>query len=412
MNLSTNQKTLGDLLNQPVESRSEDFDAKLAAAKASVLASHTEVETAALAEPDIRETRETTVDGEEAEIRKLRNAASFGNYLLASGARRGVTGAEAEYNAARGLGEIGFPLEMLMGDTRQAEQRNSLGDVDGGGSQSPWLARLFDQSAASRLGISFREVAEGTANYPILTGGSSPAQRGRTEAASAGTIAASVTELKPTRMTIHSVYSIEDAARIAGYADAIAMDMRNHLNAEVDKAVFLGNSGANENTADITGLNTATSVVEKTITQANKVKGPETLKEFIELVDGQHAVSPADLRVVLAEGAYHLWAQTLMPSPVTSGETIGQFLNRGGINFTVKGGIETNSANNDWGGFVGRAQGLDGAGLVVMWSAGGSSLVTDVYTGAAKGEVSVTLNNLWNVGFVRATSFARIKFVS
>ena len=53
-------------------------------------------------------------DGEGAELRRLRDAADFGNYLLAAAARRGVVGAEADYNAARGLSENGFPLEMLV----------------------------------------------------------------------------------------------------------------------------------------------------------------------------------------------------------------------------------------------------------------------------------------------------------
>ena len=39
--------------------------------------------------------------------------------------------------------------------------------MDAGANQANWLDRLFDGSAASRIGMSFREVADGVAAYPI-----------------------------------------------------------------------------------------------------------------------------------------------------------------------------------------------------------------------------------------------------
>ena len=52
-------------------------------------------------------------DGEAAELRRLKDSAKFGMYIAASAARRGVTGAEAELNAALGIPELGFPLDFL-----------------------------------------------------------------------------------------------------------------------------------------------------------------------------------------------------------------------------------------------------------------------------------------------------------
>ena len=49
---------------------------------------------------------------------------------------------------------------------------------------------------------------------------------------------------------------------------------------------------SNANTADIVGLQTAASVVEKTLTQANKVKADKTLEAFVDLIDGKHAAGP------------------------------------------------------------------------------------------------------------------------
>ena len=83
------------------------------------------------------------------------------------------------------------------------------------------------------------------------------------------------TELKPSRNSVHGIYSLEDELRLPGLADSIIRDMRASMVESIDKAVFVGDSGANENSADITGLTTA-GIVESTITQANKVKGDRT----------------------------------------------------------------------------------------------------------------------------------------
>ena len=62
-------------------------------------------------------------------------------------------------------------------------------------------------------------------SIPVTTAGGDPAQRGRTQAAAAGTYTVDVTEMKPTRNAVHGVYSIEDELRLPGIAAAIERDM-------------------------------------------------------------------------------------------------------------------------------------------------------------------------------------------
>ena len=50
------------------------------------------------------------------------------------------------------------------------------------------------------------------------------------------------------------LFSIEDNARLPGLADAIQRDMSAAMSETVDRVCFNGDSGANENSADITGL--------------------------------------------------------------------------------------------------------------------------------------------------------------
>ena len=94
----------------------------------------------------------------------------------------------------------------------------------------------------------------------------------------------------------------------------------------VDLAVFEGDSNANEDAADITGLDTAADVAEQTLTQALKLKGTNVLSAFAAMIDGKHATSGSDLRVVLSVGAQRLWMSTLANSGNAADTTISEFL--------------------------------------------------------------------------------------
>ena len=400
--LEERRRELGVLLE--TEERSSDFDDKLKSVKKAISTAQEEVATAAKDEPkeDVKEeTRTSTPEG--LEIRELRRKAEFGQYLVASGARRGVHGAEAEFNSALGIGELDFPMEMLA----SPEARAAI-DGDGQANQGSWLDMVFAEAAAMRLGISFRSVGPGIANYPVTTSGPSGVQRQRAEAVSSTTLGLTVHELKPTRMATHLIYSVEDAARLPGLSDAIRREMSAALVDAIDKAVFLGaDAGGSE--ADIAGLTTATGVTESTLTQTNKVKADKTLEVFINQIDGIYASTESDLRVVAAQGANKLWSSTIHTAAVDS-QTLAGFLRANGITWTVRGNIEAASANGDFGAFIGLSRGIDGAAVLPVWENG--TLVTDPYTGADKGEIGLTMNTLWNFAVVRGSNFKRLKFVT
>ena len=366
-----------------------------------------EVETRAaiVAEADPTVTPNDGDDAEGRELRSLRERISFGEYAGAALQMRGATGAEGEYNDAIGIPANRFPLEMLA---PPLETRKTT-DADAGAAQQAWLDRLFATSSAARVGVSFRSVGTGIAAYPVTTAGGSGVQRGRTEAVAAATWTIGVTELKPTRNAIHAIFSREDDLRLPGLEEAITRDLRAGLMEAVDLAVFQGDSTATGTTADITGLQTAANVVEKTITQAAKVKGPDTLQALVELIDGKHAEGASDLRIVASVGANTLWMTTVANSSAEN-QTIAQFLMASGMAWGVRGDISGVTAANAFGAFVGRGRGIDGAGVAPVWDSG--ELIRDPYTSASKGEVVLTLNYFWNFGLPRPANFARIKFVA
>ena len=360
------------------------------------------VQAAILAGEDVPiETRQDS--GEKNEVDTLRGRIRFGEYIQAAMSQRAVGGVEREYNAAMHIPENRFPMDLLSG----LETRAAI-DGDAGSNQGTWLDRLFEGTAAERIGITMVSVAAGIASYPVMTSTASAAMRARAQAADSGVFTATVTEMKPKRGVVEGIYSIEDDARLPGLGEAIMRDLRGALVEGIDRKIFKGDSGASGTDADITGLQTA-GITEVTLTQAAKIKGDETLKVFVGLVDGKHATGMGDVRIVASVGANTLWYGTIHNSAVDN-QTVAQFLMASGVTWSTRGGIETATSNGDFGAYIGLARGIDGSARAAVWNAG--ELIRDPYSGAKKGEVSLTLNYLWDFAVPRTSNFRRLKFVS
>ena len=349
-------------------------------------------------------------DGQGAEIRQLRGRATLQNYVLSALEHRGPSGVEGELNAALGISQSNrFPLVLLAG--KEPEKR-ATSDTDTSVDARPWLDRLFAETAAAYLGISFTSVSPGVANYPITTAGGAGAQRGRTEAAAAAAWTVGVTELKPARNAIHLEYSKEDDLRIPMLEEALIRDLRMALTEAIDRAIFLGDDGANENVADIAGLTTATGITEKTLTQANKLLPDKTLQAFNSLINGVHATDLDDLRIVASEGSYQLWTgRVLNVAGETASvfKTLAQFLNDSRVMWRVRE-LEAATTAGKFGAFISRARGLTGAAVAPVWNS--AELIRDPYTKAKSGEILLTLSAFWNFALPRPANYARLKFVA
>ena len=344
-------------------------------------------------------------DAEARALQELRGKVKLTSYVTAAVEQRAAAGAEAEFNQTLGIAGNRFPLELLS-----PPEIRATSDVDTATVPSRWIDRLFAGSAAQAVGITMESVPAGVASFPVTSAGASAAQRGRQEAAADAAWTISVSELKPTRNSVRVVFSVEDAARIPGLESALTRDFRMALMEGIDRACFLGDSGANENVADITGLMTAAGLVDKTISQANKIKGSNVLAEFASLIDGKAAMMPSDLKAVFAVGANTLWAHQLANTGASVDTTIAEFLRRFGLNWMTRGDLETNTAADDFAAFVGLGRGIEGSAVAAVWNSG--ELIRDPYTNAAKGEVALMLLYLWGFGLPRASNFARVKFIA
>ena len=346
-------------------------------------------------------------DGEGAELRAIRERVTMAGFFAAALEGRGAAGAESELNAALKIPLLGiaggtqFPLELLAPRT----ERRETSDTDTTTMPRRWLDRLFAGTAAMHLGITMESVPTGVASFPVTTAGAAAAQRGRTEAAADAGWTIGVSEMKPKRNAVRAVFTIEDAARIPALESALNRDLRMALVEGVDRAIFLGDAGANENSADIAGLNTL-AITEHTLSQADKVKWPETVAEFSDMLDGIHAGSPGDLKIVAAVGASRLWMSTQANS--NRNESLAQIMQGNGLSWMTRGSIEDDTDDGDLAAFIGRARGIEGAGVAAVWEAG--ELIRDPYSKSATGEVALTLCNLWDFGLPRLSNFRRLAF--
>ena len=348
------------------------------------------------------------LSSEERELRSLEDKAHFSDYLSAAMEMRSVTdGAALELNQALNIGLMKFPIMKLAPSIAELEQRQTT-DVDTSTVPRSWVDRLFYQSAAARLGITFESVSAGVASYPVTVTGGTGGQRAKSQAASAAVWSISALEMKPTRATIHGVIAIEDVARVPSLEEAIVRDLRAALVAKIDKSIFSGDSGASGTDADITGLRTA-AIGETELTQGNKVKGAKVLEVFVEWVDGLYAEGLSDLAVVASVGANAEWMTTVMNSAVDN-QTVAQFLRASGMAWSVRGEIDSTTTNGKFGAFVSLGRGRQGAAVCPVWTMG--EMVRDNFTGAAKGETHISLSTLWNFGLPRAANYKRLKFVS
>ena len=365
----------------------------------------------AVVEEDVQEKEVETshndeLSSEDREIRSLEGKAQFSDYVSAALEMRGVKdGAASEFNAALGLGGNQFPMQKLAPSEVEIRQTT---DTDTATIPRRWVDRLFYGTAAARLGITFESVPAGIASFPVTTAGGTSAQRARSQAASASAWTIGVTELKPTRNAINGIFSVEDIARVPSLEEAIVRDLRAAIVAQIDKTLFVGDSNPSGTDYDIVGLQTA-SISEFTLTQAKKLKGPDTLEKFVELVDGLHSESLGDVSIVASVGSNKLWMTTIVNS-TASNQTVASFLREAGMSWSVRGEIDTNTAAGDFGAYVSLGRGLAGAAVVPVWSQG--EMIRDVYTGAKKGEVNLTISTLFNFGLPRTANYKRLKFVT
>lgn len=338
-------------------------------------------------------------DGESVEMRALLTRATVAGYLEHARTGTPVDGAESELNAAleiRDTGACRIPWAVL--ETRADAVTDSTA-LDGGTRQRTVLQRLFGRDIMAALGVRIDTVPDGMSEWPLLTGGAAPgqvAEKGKKDAAAA---TFQTESLKPKRLTGRYVWTVEQAAQVAGLEAALRKDLGDSVRASMSEQVVTGDGAG----ANVTGL----------LTRLVAPAAPAAVAAYADYasmaaqaVDGIHAEMESEVGAVMGVATYQHAAGVFQAG---SGESGTEAIKRRCRACRASSFIPAAAANVQAGILHAGADSMRGDSIAAMWPA--LEVIRDPYSGAAVGTVALTWTALWDAYTAfRAQAYKRVAF--
>ena len=370
-------------------------------------ASEPQLQAAIQAEDRDSRLRPDGLDREARERIELRSRARVGNFLVAALRGSLVSGAEAEIQAAAGVG--GIPLELWEPDPREVREERTESraitpapSTGMGVNLDPIRPAVFAPSIAPRLMIDMPMVGTGTyATGTISTNiAAGPVAKSGEVLQDAGAITTSTAT--PKRVGASMALAIEDIAAIGAenFESILRQNISLSLSAELDNQIINGDGTGN----NLSGMFTA-------LTNAGApATGVETWKRFLRIqsdgIDGLWATMLSHIAMVVGVETYQVAAATFQGND--SEESAASYLERMGESFFTNSRMPI-KANHIQLGILCR-KGRMGMRTAVSPTWGDIS-VDDIYTQARKGERHFTVNALiGDVILVQPDAYKEIKF--
>ena len=323
-------------------------------------------------------------DGEDRERSELRSRSRLAKYVSAALDGLPVQGAEAEFSASVGCpGAV--PLELFevrrsnTGDPERRAITPAPATTDEG--LAAIVPAIFDRSAASWLGIEMPTVPVGDAGYPVLSTSLTGGVVAKSAEADEGAAGFTVTMAQPRRISGAFKFTYEDSARLSGMESALRQNIGSVLSDALDAQAING-SGSGDGT--VNGL--LNILTDPTAPAANAETFARYISAAASHVDGLFAVDLGGVRQLVGVQTYgHMAASFRANEDATTSEA--WLMQR-------TGGVRTSRriaapASNIQQAIVRRANPM-GDRVAVMPTWDGLQLIRDPYTGARKGEVSLT----------------------
>ena len=373
LKLSETRTKLGELLD--IEKRSEDQQAEIERLTQECRNLDKDYQSALLAEPDPKPEITQQEDNQGREIRDLLGKAKLGNYAREAVDRGNLDGVEHELRQALipGTGYGYFPIDLLQYEPRpetRADESTSPATSLFEESHADPLARIFARSVAGRLGVQMPMVGSGERVYPVMTAGNTAAMRAKGTAHDANAATFSTTSLEPRRLTARYLFHQQDALGMDSLETTLRRDLSMAVQDRMDAIVLNGSGTAPEPQGIIPALSVTAAGTNDTFTSA--------LKKLFDCVDGLHAYSMNDLRVVVGPTT---WEKSYGLVRSDTQESMWGFGRRELADFFVSGHVPA-AASNVQTTLVARTS-VPGANAVApVWRAG--QLIRDEYTEACR----------------------------
>ena len=386
----------GDALTEEVRAEADKLQADFKDVE-------TQWRSATIAEGEEIETRKgEVVDGEERERLELRGKVSLGGYLVHAGAGSALDGAEAEYNAAVGVearqGGCAIPWDALEVETR-ADAATGTSALAGGDVRRPILSRLFGAGIMGALGVRIDSVPAGISEWPLITGGDTPAQTAENAAHDAAAATFSTASLKPKRLTGRYLFSIEQAAQVPDLESSLRRDLGAAVMAKMSDQTLNGDGTA----PNVTGL--FSRIAEPTAPTA-----VATYSDYAGLhaaaVDGLHADMETSVSGVIGPDTYRHAAGVYQAG---SGESGSEALKRRSASCMASPFIAAPAAKIQQAILHAGTETMRGDSVAAMWPA--LEVIRDIYTKASSGQISLTWVALWDLyAAFRMAAYKRASF--
>ena len=272
--------------------------AEMDAATKAIQPLEVEYRAAITAEGDEDDKARQDPDAEAREFDKLLRGASIMPFLNEALEGKETAGKEHEIRAKL-LGDEAragvVPFEMLL-PPEDTEQRADAATtvaaaVKTQGTQAPVLERVFSRSIAARLLVSMPSVPVGSANYPVMSSGTTAEMKNPGVAQDAAAATFTGFTLDPVRLTARYVFRIEDQYKLRGYESVLRRDLSAVMSDAMDAQIVNGDGTS----PDVSGfLKELTAPgVDNAVTSWGGYFG-----KFSSLVDGLNAYGLSDVRVI------------------------------------------------------------------------------------------------------------------
>ena len=342
---------------------------------------------------------DVVMDPEERERREVLGKARLGNAIRAVIDGKPLTGAESELRSAFSLsGDHEIPHELF--EPREAKEKRAATDAPATGTQvneQPVQPFIYKEGVAGFLGIDMPQVGGGTASHPVLTTGTPAGMKAKGAAADETEAAFTISTSTPKRVTGSFRVRVEDMALFPQLEDSLRRDIPMSLANAVEEQILNGDGVA----PNINGL-------LQRLADPDEAMEKHTPGTYVSAVagslDGIHGYTLGDLRTLAGKQTYQAMASGYFESTAVS---VASYLD------TYTGGLRMSDRIPDVASSI--QPGIVRLGMrpmcavSVVW--GGVTLIRDIYSGAASGEIVVTaLQLIGDVHVLRDGSFAEVSF--
>lgn len=396
---------MGTILDKPIEERSDDDKSKLDSATKEMRQLEGDVQAALLIEDEPK--ADPAGDPQKRELADLEARASILPFMTEAATGRPVTGPEHEYRAGVLGDDCGpgtLPIDLLaepVPEQRADAATTVAAAATADGSQAAVLQRVFTRSIASRLMVSMPMVPVGSANYPILSSGHTPAMKNAGTAHDATAATFTGFTLDPVRLTGRYVFRIEDAAKLRSYESVLRRDLSAAMSDAMDVQLVSGNGSAPNVSGFLAELTAPADPSAAT-------SWNDYLGHFTGEVDGINAYELADLRSVIGKATFG-YVETLFRTGATDNgprASACEYVKSRTGGQAVSSRIPAPSSNIQLG-IIAKTSYPGRNAVAPIWR--GMELIRDPYTRASQGEVAITAHMLWNFKVLRENGWALFK---